>query len=148
MPIWYWEVSHLSQHKIPFLQDIAGTMPRQHRNTTITWAKHPKHHRTPSRHYGHTTKTRHQRTPKHNWETAKTPAGQAPPIPARTCKGVFPKMLPTYVISITIITTTSQQHHHHHHNHHHHHLKHLCVKTSLRWTHVRVRAPACRSIRL
>ena len=88
-------------------QDTAGTPPEHHRNTTKTWAEHPKNDRTSSRHYGHTTKMppRHQQPPKHYSETTKTPAvqtpsGQTPPIPEKPAKGVSQKVAASYQMNI------------------------------------------------
>ena len=119
-PVW-----RLSQ-KIPFLQyhhDTTGTPPRHHRNTTKTWARHPKHHRTPSKHHSHTTKVPPTKTPtttetqlRDHQDTSTTDTTNYP------CKGCFPKVaantrchnhfFPAPSSRITIITTPSQHHHH------------------------------------
>ena len=126
-PFLRWQVSSLVE-KIPFLQyhqNTTGTLPRHHGNTQ-NMSKTPKTSpdTVKTLHYGHTTKVppRHQRPPKQNWQTTKTPARRTQPIPKRTCKGFSQKVVanifchdifyPSPSSRITINTTPSQQHLH------------------------------------
>ena len=118
--------------KIPFLQyhqDTTGALPRHHGNTqnmSKTWAKHPKHHRTPPRHYTTDTPPKcHQDTNDHRNKIDRQPRNQNEghnQFPKGTAKGFPQKVVasifcddifsPSPSSRMTINTTPSQQHHH------------------------------------